>query len=334
MVEIKNISKFYGNVEALSDISFTVKKGEVVGLLGPNGAGKSTTMKIITGYLIPDSGNVLIDEKNIKKNLISARKKIGYMPENNPLYFDMLVKDYLNYTLSLHDVEKSKRKERLDYVVKTIGLEKVFYRPIGELSKGYKQRVGLAGCIIHDPEILILDEPTEGLDPNQRQEIRKLIKNLGKNKTIIISTHVMQEVEAMCSRLIVINNGEIVLDGNKNEIIKKELETGWISITLEGTSILKSINQLKVTDVEKLDSSKTQTTLRLKTNDRNKFFKDLSQLISKNGWIIYNISMEKYSLEDLFTKLTKDSSKKKIKKTEEESNQKKRKFKVSIKSKN
>lgn len=212
MIKINQIVKTYGNIIALDHISTEIGTGEVVGLIGPNGAGKSTTMKIITGFLVPDHGDVFIDGINVNIDPVSCKKIIGYMPENNPLYKDSQVKDVIGLSLKLHNVPKHLWHERIDFVVEKIGISQVYYREINTLSKGFKQRVGLASVLVHNPKILILDEPTEGLDPNQRFEIRNLIKTLGKDKTIIVSTHVMQEIEAMCSRVILINKGRIALD--------------------------------------------------------------------------------------------------------------------------
>ena len=195
MIELKNVTKEFDGKIAVDNISLKINKGEILGFLGPNGAGKTTTMRVITGFLVPDKGEVLIEGENMYNNPVKYKSLIGYMPENNPLYKDMLVKDSLNFIMDLHKIEKSKRKEKLDEVVKSTGIQSVYYKPISELSKGYKQRVGIAQVLIQDPEILILDEPTEGLDPNQRVEIRDLIKRMGKERTVIISTHVMQEVE-------------------------------------------------------------------------------------------------------------------------------------------
>lgn len=212
MIKLSKITKKYGKINAVDNLSLEIKNSEIVALLGPNGAGKSTTMKLISGYLMPDLGKVEIDGLDLKDNLIESQRKIGYMPENNPLYKEMLVRDAIQFSMELHGVKKSLWKERIDYVVKSTGIQNVYYRPISQLSKGYKQRVGLAQVLVHDPKILILDEPTEGLDPNQRLEIRNLIKSLGKERTVLISTHVMQEVEAMCTRVVIINRGKVVYD--------------------------------------------------------------------------------------------------------------------------
>lgn len=304
MISVKNLTKTFGYETAVNDISFEISKGEIVGLLGPNGAGKSTTMKMIAGFLIPDFGEVLYNKKNISRSTLDFRKKLGYMPESNPLYSEMLVRDAINYSLKLHFVSKEKREERLNFVIDSIGLESVVYKPISQLSKGYRQRVGLAMAISHDPEILILDEPTEGLDPNQRKEIRNLIRDLSKDRTILLSTHVMQEVEAMCNRLIVINNGEIVLDGKKSSIIKKELETDWIRLAVEGSKVASEIKKLVLEKYTRIGRKTKPYKFRIKVSSQEKFIEDFSKLALKNKWTIHELVQEKRGLEDLFGKLT------------------------------
>ena len=210
-VSIQNLTKIYGTQQAVKDLTFTIDAGEILGFLGPNGAGKSTTMKMIAGYLKPSSGQILIDDLLLDVNQTPLKRKIGYLPENNPLYTDMYVREYLKYMGELSGVEK-KVTERVEEVIHWVGLEREKHKKIKQLSKGYRQRVGLAQAIIHNPEILILDEPTTGLDPNQLVEIRSLIKNLSKDKTIILSTHIMQEVEAICDRVIIIKQGQLVAD--------------------------------------------------------------------------------------------------------------------------
>lgn len=214
---IKNIEKKYGQQKVLDNVSFSINDNEIVGFLGPNGAGKSTTMKIITGFLTPDNGDVFICGIDTKKNPIEAKRLIGYLPEHNPLYLDMYVKEYLDFASNFYNLGKS-RKSAIENVIEQIGLQYEYKKKIRQLSKGYRQRVGLAQALIHNPRVLILDEPTTGLDPTQLIEIRNLIKNIGKEKTILFSTHILQEVESLCERAIVINQGEIVADGTLNQI--------------------------------------------------------------------------------------------------------------------
>jgi ABC-2 type transport system ATP-binding protein len=206
----------YGTQKAVDNISFKLNKGEIVGFLGPNGAGKSTTMRMITGYLKPDTGTTIVSGINVQKDPVPAKRKIGYLPEANPLYYDMYVKEYLDFVADVHGIEN--KKQKIEGIIETVGLTIERRKRTGQLSKGYKQRVGLAAALLHDPEVLILDEPTTGLDPNQIIEIRDLIRNLGKNKTVLFSTHILQEVEALCDRIIIINKGRIVADSTLSDL--------------------------------------------------------------------------------------------------------------------
>jgi len=217
-IEVKNISKYYGDQKALDNISFTLNSGEIVGFLGPNGAGKSTMMKIITTYLEQDEGVVLVNGKDTLSNKIAVKKVIGYLPEHNPLYEDMYVLEYLAFLARIHKINKNS----IDEVVQMVGLTPEKTKKIKQLSKGYRQRVGLAGALLHNPDVLILDEPTTGLDPNQLIEIRNLIKEIGKTKTVLFSTHIMQEVEAVCDRVIIINKGKLVIDNTISELTKNK----------------------------------------------------------------------------------------------------------------
>jgi len=215
-IKVDHVVKLYGTQTAVNKISFEVKSGEIVGFLGPNGAGKSTTMKMITGFIEANEGNIEVCGISVKKNKLAIKKKIGYLPEANPLYFDLYIREYLAFIAGIHSIKDSKK--RIEEVIKLVGLTVEANKKIGQLSKGYKQRVGLAAALIHDPEVLILDEPTSGLDPNQIIEIRTVIQNLGKKKTILFSSHIMQEVEAICKRVIIINKGNIVADDQVDSI--------------------------------------------------------------------------------------------------------------------
>src|SRR5436309_2153162 len=216
-IRVSNLTKYYGNSLAVDNISFEVNKGEILGFLGPNGAGKTTTMKIVTTYMPPTSGEVKIDGLDIEESSLEVRRKIGYLPELNPLYLDMNVIEYLDYVAALDGIPEDKIKKKRNEMISVCGLESVKNKDIGELSKGFKQRVGLAQAMISDPEIIILDEPTSGLDPNQIIEIRNLIKKLGKQKTVILSTHILSEVQATCNRVIIVNKGKIAADGSPEE---------------------------------------------------------------------------------------------------------------------
>ena len=219
-IQVKEVSKYYGQQAALQSVSLEVKKGEIVGFLGPNGAGKSTLMKIITTYLAADEGQVEVCQENVEENPLSVRQKVGYLAEHNPLYLEMYIKEYLDFIADLYGCSK----ERVSDMIELTGLSPEQHKKIGELSKGYRQRVGLAAALIHEPEVLILDEPTTGLDPNQLVEIRTLIKNSGKNKTVMLSTHIMQEVEKMCNRVIIINKGKIVADEQLESLKAKKVD--------------------------------------------------------------------------------------------------------------
>jgi gliding motility-associated transport system ATP-binding protein len=215
-IEVSKLTRMYGEQKAVDDISFSLNKGEIVGFLGPNGAGKSTTMKIITGYIKPNEGTAVVSGIDVQRDPLAAKRKIGYLPEANPLYYDMYVQEYLGFVADVHAVRDKKNK--INSIINTVGLTPERRKRTGQLSKGYKQRVGLAAALIHDPEVLVLDEPTTGLDPNQILEIRDLIRNLGKNKTVLFSTHILQEVEALCDRVVIINKGKIIADSTLKDL--------------------------------------------------------------------------------------------------------------------
>lgn len=309
MISVKNLTKYYDDFQALKGISFEIKSGEIVGILGPNGAGKSTTLRILTSYLSPTSGDAIIDGKSILDKDIEIKKIIGYLPESAPLYNDMCVFDYLVYMADIQELDRNKLSERLNYVVEACSLKDVISKPIGELSKGYKQRVGLAGAIIHDPKILILDEPTNGLDPNQIVEIRELIKELGKEKTVLISTHILSEVEATCSRAIIINKGTIIADNdpkhlsvdNKIASIKLSLKTNDNFDTIK--SKLNSLENIQDITLIEEDDNNIKTII-IKTTDKEPIEK-VYKFIKSTDWIIYEFVKEKENLETVFHTLTK-----------------------------
>ena len=312
MISVKNLTKYYGDFQALKGISFEIKSGEIVGILGPNGAGKSTTLRILTCYLNPSDGDAIIDGKSILNDEINVKKTIGYLPESAPLYNDMCVFDYLVYMADIQDLDKSRLNERLDYVVNACSLKEVISKPIGELSKGYKQRVGLAGSIIHDPKILILDEPTNGLDPNQIAEIRELIKELGKEKTVLVSTHILSEVEATCSRAIIINTGDIIADDtprnlsstfanhNKSAAVKISIKTSDnIETIKEKLSNIKDINKA---EVEEYSNDIKEISIYSNLEEPRD---EIYRLIKSTDWIIYEMTKVKENLETVFHTLTK-----------------------------
>ena len=308
MISVKNLTKYYDDFQALKGISFEIKSGEIVGILGPNGAGKSTTLRILTSYLSPTSGDAIIDGKSILDKDIEIKKIIGYLPESAPLYNDMCVFDYLVYMADIQELDRNKLSERLNYVVEACSLKDVISKPIGELSKGYKQRVGLAGAIIHDPKILILDEPTNGLDPNQIVEIRELIKELGKEKTVLISTHILSEVEATCSRAIIINKGTIIADNDPKHLsVDNKISSIKLSLkTNDNFEIIKTkLNSLdNIQDITLVEEDDNIKTIIVKTTDKEPIEK-VYKFIKNTDWIIYEFVKEKENLETVFHTLTK-----------------------------
>lgn len=308
MISVKNLTKYYDDFQALKGISFEIKSGEIVGILGPNGAGKSTTLRILTSYLSPTSGDAIIDGKSILDKDIEIKKIIGYLPESAPLYNDMCVFDYLVYMADIQELDRNKLSERLNYVVEACSLKDVISKPIGELSKGYKQRVGLAGAIIHDPKILILDEPTNGLDPNQIVEIRELIKELGKEKTVLISTHILSEVEATCSRAIIINKGTIIAD-NDPKHLSVDNKISSIKLSLKTNDSFETINTKlnsldNIQDITLVEEDNNIKTIIVKTTDKEPIEK-VYKFIKNTDWIIYEFVKEKENLETVFHTLTK-----------------------------
>ena len=298
-ITVNNLTKIYGAQKAVDDISFTVNKGEIVGFLGPNGAGKSTTMKIITGYLPASTGSAKVCDLAVIENSNETKKKIGYLPEANPLYFDMYVREYLNFVAGIHKSQKSKVK--IEEVIKTVGLIVEANKKIGQLSKGYKQRVGLAAALIHDPEVLILDEPTSGLDPNQIVEIRDLIKKLGQNKTVLFSSHILQEVQAICDRVIIINKGKIVADDLLDNLTGKK---HFNELRLE----IKEVVQEEIfEDIQNIKQLNANTWL-FKTDDADALKRRLLEISLKKNLNIISLQSESVgSLEDIFRTLTSNN---------------------------
>lgn len=306
-ISVSNLTKKYGQQKAVDNISFEVQTGEVLGFLGPNGAGKTTTMKIITCFMAPSDGNVKVGDYSILEHPEEAKKNIGYLPENNPLYEDMPVLEYLEYVAELQGVSKEKIQDRVAEMVVLTGLNVEKHKKIGELSKGYKQRVGLAQAMIHDPEILILDEPTSGLDPNQIIEIRKLIRELGRSKTVILSTHILSEVEATCDRILIINDGKIVADGTA-EVLKQQAE---------GEELLR----IQISDAQNMDDaisslmgiekvimvdpiSDLENGLMINCKDSSETRKEIFKLCVSKNWILTQMTPIETKLEDIFRELT------------------------------
>ena len=306
-IEVRNLTKFYGEQAAVHDISFSINKGEIVGFLGPNGAGKSTTMKIITGFIPASSGEVKVCGSTVDPDNLETRKKIGYLPENNPLYQDMYVREYLEFVGQIYKIPNL--KQRVDEMIGQVGLEVEQNKQIGMLSKGYRQRVGLAQAIIHDPEVLILDEPTSGLDPNQLVEIRELIKQIGKQKTVMLSTHIMQEVEAICDRVIIIKRGQIVADDIAENLQQSLSGTfGEVNIQVVYVEFDKAIskNQLsKIPGVSKVQSLENENTWLIESTAMEDLRKAVAAFAQKNDLLALTLRKEERSLEEVFKALTK-----------------------------
>ena len=298
-IEVKNLLKIYGEQKAVNNISFKVNKGEIVGFLGPNGAGKSTTMKIITGYLQQSGGEAYVCGLNVSDQPLETKKKIGYLPELNALYYDMYVREYLAFVAAVHGIQNSKVK--IENVIELTGLTVESKKKIAQLSKGYKQRVGLAAALIHDPEVLILDEPTSGLDPNQIIEIREVIRKQGKNKTVLFSSHILQEVEAICDRVIIINNGELVADDKLSNLQSRNKGNQVVIVQFKENVDKHLLEQIKdVSIVEQL----TTTNFRLQTSNPETVRKQIFELSLQHNLNIVSLQSESQSLEDVFRTLT------------------------------
>lgn len=309
MIAIENLKKHIGDTQILHDISFTVKDGEILGFLGPNGAGKSTTMKILTGFWTPSAGKVKINDLDITKEALKIKAKIGYLPETVPLYDDMRVYEYLRWIAEIRGINSKKIIDRIKAVIESCGLKSVIKKPIEELSKGFRQRVGLAQAIIHEPEILILDEPTTGLDPNQIAEIRNLIKQIGRDKTVIFSTHILSEVQATCDRVIIINNGRIVGQGTPQELTQQAGSQEIIYVKIKGPheqvlNVLKQLNNIQ--EVKETDKETDEIFgYEIKPVTGVDVREDLSKLMMKNNWSILEFNRKLMQMEDIFRALTK-----------------------------
>lgn len=298
-IEVTNLSKYYGEQAAVNDITFSIKKGEIVGFLGPNGAGKSTTMKMITGFIPASEGTIKVCGKEVSVDAIETRKHIGYLPENNPLYLDMYVKEYLEFVGKIYKLKNI--RERVKEMIQLVGLEVEQNKKIGMLSKGYRQRVGLAQAIIHNPDVLILDEPTSGLDPNQLVEIRDLIRRIGKEKTVMLSTHILQEVEAICDRVIIIRQGKLVAD-NLAANLQVATDTQVVFAEFDG-AISKQVLS-KIPGVSKLEQVNPSTYL-IESESIDDLRKTVAQFAQQNNLLVLTLRTEEKSLEEVFKSLTK-----------------------------
>lgn len=300
MIEVKNLTKVYPGIIAVNDISFRVEKGEIVGFLGPNGAGKTTTMRILAGFMPPTNGSVNVAGFDVVRKSLAVRQRVGYLPENNPLYTEMRVGEYLKFRATIKKVPSYNRKGAVDEALARCGLTNVARRIIGQLSKGYRQRVGLADAIVHNPEIIILDEPTIGLDPNQIRDVRALIKELGEKRTVILSTHILSEVELMCKRFLIINKGKIVAEETSLQphvLLEVKANGEHVKTAVEKLNGVDRVNMLIQNDTASLAVyPKNETDIR----------EELFRMCVSNNWAVLELGMRKASLEDLFAKVTKE----------------------------
>ncbi|MFT5820186.1 MAG: ABC-2 type transport system ATP-binding protein [Crocinitomix sp.] len=297
-IEVKNAFKYYGEQAALNDVSFSVNSGEIIGFLGPNGAGKSTMMKILTCFIPKSSGSVKVCGLDVEEHSIEVRKKVGYLPEHNPLYLDMYVKEYLSFVAGIYKIKN--KKDRVNEMISLVGLEVEKNKKIGALSKGYRQRVGLAQAIIHDPEVLILDEPTSGLDPNQLVDIRQLILNIGKTKTVMLSTHIMQEVEAICDRVVIIKEGRIVADDTAAIIQQKDVERQTVLVELDQVASRNQLRQIAgIKSVKNVEGNKWLF------SGEGDIRPSIAKYAQQNNLLILAMSVEQKSMEEVFKELTK-----------------------------
>ena len=312
MIHVEGLTKYYNDFCAVDNISFDVHKGEILGLLGPNGAGKTTTMRMMTGFLSPSDGNIRIKDFTIQENSLEIKKIMGYLPESAPLYHDMMVYDYLNYVADIREIRSSEKPDRIRELAGLCGLNEVMHKTIDELSKGYKQRVGLAHAMMNDPEILILDEPTSGLDPNQIIEIREIIKNIGREKTVILSTHILSEAEATCDRIVIIHQGKIAIDDTTENLKQAAGNATTINLCVSGAgfddvkALLSEIDGISRIDQTEADGA----TIRVRAIcDGDKDLRSvIYEQIKKTDWTLLEFGRETQNLENIFRQLTKESA--------------------------
>jgi ABC-2 type transport system ATP-binding protein len=307
MISVESVSKRYGGVTAVDQLTFAVERGEVVGFLGPNGAGKTTTMRMITGTLQPDEGAVLLDGVPVGSDPLAAKRRIGYLPEANPLYDELIVAEYLDYVADLRGLSPQDARSGVAAAVEETDIGAVFYRPIGECSKGYRQRIGLASAILHRPEVLILDEPTEGLDPNQRVEIRRLVSTLGRERTVLLSTHVMQEVEATCSRLVILSQGKLAAEGSVQSLLASKTGGARYIIEAEGSGVPESLAGLPGVTSHSAELVNGRARVTLEAAGERELRPEIFALARDRGWTLWELHRERASLEQLFRALTAEA---------------------------
>jgi len=308
MIHVENLTKYYAGFCAVDQITFDMHKGEILGLLGPNGAGKTTTLRMITGFLRPTSGSIRVKDYTIEHHSLEIRKLLGYLPEAAPLYHDMLVYDYLDYVAKIREFGKGQRHSRIRELGELCGLNEVMHKPIGELSRGYKQRVGLAHAMMSDPEILVLDEPTSGLDPNQIVEIREIIKQIGKEKTIILSTHILSEAEATCDRIVIINRGKIVADDSTESLKRRARGESLINISLQNATfhlVESELSEIKGIDsITPVDDTEAATQLIVTCQSSVDLRGEIYRKIKETDWVLLDFHQETKTLEKIFRELT------------------------------
>jgi len=311
MIQVENLTKYFHNFCAVDAISFDIQTGEILGLLGPNGAGKTTTLRMLTGFLQPTAGSIRVKDYSIDEHPLEIKRILGYLPESAPLYHDMLVYDYLNYVADIREIDKRRKLDRVRQLGDLCGINTVMHQPIGELSKGYKQRVGLAHAMMNDPEILILDEPTSGLDPNQIVEIRQIIKRIGKEKTIILSTHILSEAEATCDRVVIINKGKIVADDSTENLKESAGDKKYIQLSLQKADF-KSVDTAfaaieGITGVTRIDETDHQLDVRIDCRSAADPRVDIYQKIKQTDWVVLEFHQKTQTLETIFRELTMES---------------------------
>ncbi|MCP3926987.1 MAG: ATP-binding cassette domain-containing protein [Desulfobacterales bacterium] len=311
MIHVENLTKYYGDFCAVDKINLTINKGEILGLLGPNGAGKTTTLRMLTGFFKPSSGDIKIKEKSIIDSALEIKSSMGYLPESAPIYQDMLVYDYLDYIADLRGMDSYTKTNRIKELSELCGLSEIMHKDIRELSKGLKQRVGLAYAMMSDPEILILDEPTSGLDPNQIVEIRNIIKRIGKEKTIIFSTHILSEAEATCDRIVIINNGVIAADGTTEEIVNSSDQKQSVYLDLlnaDFTDVSKALNTIfGVSGVAKLNGSDESLKIKVNISSKEDLRAQIYETVKNTDWILVELRRETKTLEKIFHKFTREN---------------------------
>jgi ABC-2 type transport system ATP-binding protein len=311
MIQVENLTKYYHALCAVDQINLNIEKGEILGLLGPNGAGKTTTLRMLTGYLQPSSGNIRVKGLSIDQHLLEIKKLLGYLPESAPLYHDMLVWDYLNYVASIRRINGNQKLARIRHLADLCGINEVMHQPIGELSKGYKQRVGLAHAMMNDPEVLILDEPTSGLDPNQIAEIRKIIKEIGRQKTIILSTHILSEAEATCDRIVIISQGKIVADGSAENLKQSTRGKNILKIGVQNAdfkTVREALSDIPgLDDIKRVSETDSLLSLSLSYSSTADLRPEVYRRVKETDWILLEFHQEIQSLENIFRELTKEN---------------------------